>query len=86
MITSDHAAAFPPYAPRSFPPGAEVGALAALGPAMVRDAAHLVTQGWVYDLDAGRFMGMPLWAGHPPLTVLGYHSPLGLAAVDDHGL
>jgi kynurenine formamidase len=84
MITSEHAATFPPYERRSFPPGAEIGALAALGPAMVRDAAHLVTQGRVYDLDAGRFMGMPLWPGHPPLTILGYRSPLGLAAVGDH--
>jgi hypothetical protein len=48
MITSDHAATFPPYERRSFPPGAEVGALAALGPAMVRAAARLVTQGRVY--------------------------------------
>ncbi len=76
--------AFPPYERRTFPAGGEVGALTTLGPDTVRAAAALVAQGRVYDLDAGRFMGMPLWPGHPPLTVLGYRSPMGLAAAGDH--
>jgi kynurenine formamidase len=41
------------------------------------------TRGWVYDLDAGRFAGMPLWEGHPPWQLIGYRSPQGLRVQGD---
>ena len=74
---------FPPYETVTFPPGAEVGALAALDEAKRLEAFRLVKRGRVYDLDGGRFMGMPLWHGHPPLTILGYRSPMGIVAAGD---
>jgi len=76
---------FPPYAPVTFPPGAEVGALTALDNTKRLDALRLAKSGRVYDLDGGRFMGMPLWHGHPPLTILGYRSPMGIVAAGDSG-
>lgn len=57
---------FPPYPPVSFPAGAEVGALASHDENTRLAALRLPTRGRVYDLDGGRFMGMPLWHGHPP--------------------
>lgn len=77
--------AFPPYEPVQFPAGAEVGALAALDETQRLRALRLAKSGRVYDLDGGRFMGMPLWHGHPPLTILGYRSPMGIAAAGDSG-
>jgi kynurenine formamidase len=76
---------FPPYDAVQFPAGAEIGALAALGDAQRLAALQLAKSGRVYDLDGGRFMGMPLWHGHPPLTILGYRSPMGIAAAGDSG-
>lgn len=32
----------------------------------------------IYDLDPGRFVGMPIWAGHPPFQVVTYRTPRGL--------
>jgi kynurenine formamidase len=67
----------------TFPPGAEVGALAALTDETRLAALRLARRGHAYDLDGGRFMGMPLWHGHPSLTVLGYRSPMGITAAGD---
>ena len=39
--------------------------------------------GRIYDLDAGRFAGMPIWEGHPPWQLLGYRSPQGLRVEGD---
>lgn len=61
----------------------EIGALNLLTPQHILNAIQLVRRGHVYDLDPGRFMGMPLWPGHPALTILGYRSPSGLAVMDD---
>ena len=46
-------------------------------------AAGLVRRGEVYDLAAVRFPGMPLFPGHPPLSVLGYRTPSGIRNVGD---
>lgn len=74
---------FPPYHSVVFPPGAEVGALTAVDEEKRLAALRLPTRGRIYDLDGGRFMGMPLWHGHPPLTILAYRSPLGIKAAGD---
>lgn len=74
---------FPPYETVTFPPAAEVGALSVLDEAKRLQAFRLAKRGRVYDLDGGRFMGMPLWHGHPPLTILGYRSPMGIVAAGD---
>jgi kynurenine formamidase len=44
----------------------------------VREALALAVQGRVYDLDCGRFPGMPLFSGHPAFQVLSYRTPRGL--------
>ena len=58
-------------------PDDEVGALNEMTPASVVAAAKLVKQGKVYDLDPGRFRGMPLWPGHPPYELITFRTPLG---------
>jgi kynurenine formamidase len=37
-----------------------------------------VREGRVYDLDCGRWNGMPVFPGHPPFQVLSYRTPRGL--------
>ncbi|MBV8996710.1 MAG: cyclase family protein [Pseudonocardiales bacterium] len=49
----------------------------------VNQALALVTQGRIYDLDCGRFPGMPVFPGHPPFQVLSYRTPRGLDNQDD---
>lgn len=41
-------------------------------------ALRLIREGRVYDLDSGRFSGMPLFPAHPPFQVLSYRTPRGL--------
>lgn len=41
------------------------------------------TEGKVYDLDPGRFPGMPIWAGHPPFQIVTYRTPRGLRVQGD---
>lgn len=43
------------------------------------------TKGKMYDLDSGRFPGMPLWAGHPPFQVITYRTPKGIRIQGDQG-
>jgi len=63
----------------------EVGSLNEMTPASVMAAAKLVQKGKVYDLDPGRFRGMPLWPGHPPFEVLTFRTPLGEYNQKDQG-
>ncbi len=65
--------------------GDEVGSLNEMTSASVVAAAKLVQKGKVYDLDPGRFRGMPLWPGHPPFEVLTFRTPLGLYNQKDQG-
>lgn len=41
------------------------------------------SKGKLYDLDPGRFPGMPLWAGHPPFQVITYRTPRGIRMQGD---
>lgn len=47
------------------------------------DLLSMPTQGEVYDLDPGRWPGMPIWAGHPPFQVMTYRSPHGIRVDGD---
>jgi kynurenine formamidase len=51
----------------------------------VRGALALVKRGRVYDLDCGRFPGMPMFSAHPPFQVLTYRSPRGIENQGDQG-
>ncbi len=42
------------------------------------EALQLIKEGQLYDLDCGRFPGMPLFPAHPPFQVLSYRTPRGL--------
>ena len=55
----------------------------ALGAADVLRATSLIKTGAVYDLDCGRWPGMPLWHGHPPFQVLAYRTPHGIEIEGD---
>jgi kynurenine formamidase len=48
----------------------------------VLDSLGLVRSGRVHSLALPRFPGMPLFAGHPPFTVLNYRTPGGMRAAD----
>jgi hypothetical protein len=58
-------------------PVQELGAGALITPERIATAVRLVTQGCVFDLDAGRFRGMPQHGVHPGLEVTTYRSPRG---------
>lgn len=62
--------------PRAVDPG-EVGRVGRLGPADVLDALGGVSRGEVFDLDAGRFVGMPQWDGHPTFMLTSFRTPQG---------
>jgi len=49
----------------------------------VLGALGIPSEGVVYDLDPGRWPGMPIWAGHPPFQVLTYRSPHGIRVQGD---
>jgi kynurenine formamidase len=57
---------------------AEIGATARIRPIDVVRAAHLVTEGKIYDLGIERYRGLPLPAVHPAFEVVGYRSPAGI--------
>lgn len=40
-------------------------------------------RGDIYDLDPGRWPGMPIWAGHPAFQVMTYRSPNGIRVGGD---
>lgn len=56
---------------------AELGRVSRLGPHHVLDALASVTTGRVFDLDAGRFVGMPQWDGHPRFSLTSFRTPSG---------
>lgn len=61
----------------------EIGRVGELGPADVLAALGSAGQGRVYDLDAGRFVGMPQWDGHPRFTLTPYRTPQGVKQAQD---
>lgn len=62
--------------PRVIEPG-EVGRVGQLGSGDVLAALALVTRGTVFDLDVGRFVGMPQWDGHPTFLLTSFRTPHG---------
>jgi hypothetical protein len=62
----------------------EIGALNLLTPQRLIAAAGLIKRGRVYDLDAGRSMGLPLGPGQPQLTVVSYRTSRGLMMTGDY--
>jgi kynurenine formamidase len=65
------------------PDAREIGRVGDLGPDDVLAALGSVERGRVYDLDAGRFVGMPQWDGHPTFTLTPYRTPQGLRRAQD---
>src|ERR1700753_2423644 len=51
---------------------------AKLSPGGLREALALVREGRIYNLDCGRFHGMPMFPAHPPFQVLSYRTPRGI--------
>ena len=56
----------------------EVGALNAMSPSSVRDAAGLVREGKVYDLGVTYDRASFKWPGHSPCEVMTFRSPEGV--------
>jgi kynurenine formamidase len=63
--------------------GVAVSPAREIEPATIAEAARLVSTGQVFDLDTGRFPGMPESAVHVPFTVTTYRTPRGLANQGD---
>lgn len=61
----------------------EFGRVATLTSADVIEALGSVSRGEIYDLDSGRWPGMPLFAGHPPFQVLRYRTATGQDIMGD---
>jgi kynurenine formamidase len=57
--------------------GDEVGRLGEVTPADIVSALGAVSRGHVYDLDPGRYVGMPQWDGHPTYLLTSYRTPHG---------
>jgi kynurenine formamidase len=55
-----------------------------IDPEGIRQALGHVREGRVYDLDCGRWHGMPVWSGHPVFQVLTYRTPRGVHTQGDH--
>lgn len=66
--------------------GAELGPAHDTSPDDVLTALTLPRRGVVYDLDAGRWPGMPVGGHNPPFTVTAYRTPLGVRASGDYEL
>lgn len=61
----------------------EFGRVATLTNSDVLAALSSVGKGQIYDLDSGRWPGMPLFAGHPPFQVLRYRTASGQDIMGD---
>jgi kynurenine formamidase len=55
----------------------EIGAIHKKQPQDILAALSLATQGQIYDLDSGRWPGMPVFPAHPPFILTSYRSPHG---------
>lgn len=66
----------------AYEPG-ELGAAYGQAPQALLDALHLPSRGRIYDLDCGRWPGMPVYPLHPPFMVTAYRSPHGIRNVGD---
>lgn len=61
----------------------EFGAVAHASESSVVAALQLVKQGRVYDLDSGRWPGMPLFSGHPAFQLSRYRTAQGMDVQHD---
>lgn len=61
----------------------EIGAISRLRPEDVLSALAQPQAGRIYDLDPGRYPGMPQWNGHPTYTLLSYRTPAGIKMQGD---
>ena len=61
----------------------DLGASAAVAPDAVVAALATARRGVVYDLDPGRWPGMPVLGSHPSFTLTTYRTPRGLAVERD---
>ena len=50
----------------------ELGLVHETKPAQILDALRLPGTGKIYDLDSGRWSGMPLFPAHPPFLITHY--------------
>jgi kynurenine formamidase len=69
--------------PRGGYEAAELGATHDATAADVLGALSLPTRGHVYDLDCGRWPGMPVYPAHPPFMLVSYRTPSGLRVDQD---
>lgn len=56
----------------------ELGLVHETQPEDILAALHVPRVGKIYDLDSGRWPGMPLFPAHPPFILTSYRSPSGL--------
>lgn len=55
----------------------EVGRVGQISSNDVKNSLNSVKHGKIFDLDAGRFMGVPQWDGHPKFMITSYLTPSG---------
>ena len=60
-----------------------IGRVARTSTESVRAAAQLVKEGRIYDLDSGRWPGMPLFSGHPAFQLSRYRTAHGMDVQHD---
>ena len=65
------------------PPTIDLGASATVTPDAITAALATPRRGVVYDLDPGRWPGMPVLSSHPSFTLATYRTPDGLAVERD---
>ena len=56
----------------------ELGAVHRSGSEALLTALSLAKQGQIYDLDSGRWPGMPVFPAHPPFIMTTYRTPQGI--------
>jgi kynurenine formamidase len=61
----------------------ELGLVHETKPAQILDALRLPGTGKIYDLDSGRWSGMPLFPAHPPFLITHYRTPQGMRNMHD---
>jgi kynurenine formamidase len=55
----------------------DVGRVGNITDADVKGSLTSIRSGKIFDLDAGRFMGVPQWDGHPKFMITSYLTPAG---------
>ncbi len=63
----------------------ELGVVHDARPGDLLKALRQPTRGEIYDLDPGRWTGMPMSRSHPPFLITSYRTPSGLAMTGEFG-